>query len=115
MKFERPFAEACLQAVLVIILFAALSLPAKSAVMPESRAANPQPESTRRMIERLAGISREVDPFMVPYFAGPTADLVRKKFAQAITPGERATLQWKYALALLNDGRSEEALQALDE
>ena len=32
----------------------------------------PQPESTKRMIARLAGISREVDPFIVPYFAGRT-------------------------------------------
>ena len=73
----------------------------------------PQPESNRRMAARLAALSRDVDPFIVPYFGGATADLVRQKFAQARTPGERATLQWKYALALLNDGRSEEAIQAL--
>jgi hypothetical protein len=75
----------------------------------------PQPESTKRMIARLAGISRDVDPLMVPYFAGKAADLVRKKFPEAKNPGERATLQGRYAAALLNDGRSEEAIQALDE
>jgi len=75
----------------------------------------PQPESTKRMIARLAGISREVDPFAVPYFGGKTADLVRKKFSEAKSPGERASMQWRYATALLNDGRSEEALLALDE
>ena len=67
------------------------------------------------MIGRLAAISREVDPFAAPYFAGKTADLVRKRFGEAKTAGERASMQWRYASALLNDGRSEEALQALDE
>ena len=75
----------------------------------------PQPESTKRMVARLAGISREVDPFAVPYFGGAAADLVRKKFPEARNPGERATMQWRYATALLNDGRSEEALAALAE
>jgi hypothetical protein len=77
--------------------------------------AKPQPESTRHMIELLNGISREVDPFIVPYFAAKTADLVAKKFSEAKTPGERAKMQWRYAQALLNDGRSEEALRALDD
>ena len=75
----------------------------------------PQPESTRRMVERLAGLSREVDPFIVPYFAGKTADLVARKFGEAKNAGERAKMQWRYAQALLNDGRSEEALRALDD
>ncbi len=77
--------------------------------------AKPQPESTRRMVERLAGITRVVDPFLVPYFNGKTADLVRMRFPDAKNVGERATMQWRYAMALLNDGRSEEALQAIDE
>ena len=75
----------------------------------------PQPESTKRMVARLAGISRDVDPFAMPYFGGKTADLVRRKFPEAKNPGERASMQWRYATALLNDGRSEEALQAVDE
>ena len=75
----------------------------------------PQPESTKRMIARLAGISRDIDPFAMPYFGGKTADLVRRKFSEARNPGERASMQWRYATALLNDGRSEEALQAIDE
>jgi hypothetical protein len=93
-------------------------LPATETAAPKVRiptVVKPQPESTRRMVERLANISREVDPFVVPYFAGRTADLVRRKFTEAKTAGERATMQWRYAFALLNDGRSEEAVQALDE
>ena len=35
--------------------------------------------------------------------------------AGARNAGERASMQWRYATALLNDGRSEEALQAIDE
>src|SRR4051812_25254060 len=74
-----------------------------------------QPASTRKMVERLAAIPREVDPFLIPYFAGKTADLVRKRFPEAKTASERATMQWRYATALLNDGRSEEAIEAVNE
>jgi hypothetical protein len=75
----------------------------------------PQPESTKRMAARLAAIPRDGDPLATPYFGGKAADLVRKKFSEAKNPGERASLQWRYATALLNDGSSEEALSALDE
>src|SRR4051794_35517475 len=34
-----------------------------------------QSAGTQRMVERLAAIPREVDPFLIPYFAGKTADL----------------------------------------
>ena len=67
------------------------------------------------MVERLAGISREVDPLVVPYFSGPTADLVKKRLLTITAPGPRATMQWRYATALLNDGRSQDAILALDE
>ncbi len=64
------------------------------------------------MVARLAGISRDGNSTLVPCFAAKTADLVRRKFAAAWTAGERASLQWRYATALLNDGSSEEAIRA---
>ncbi|HTL67371.1 MAG TPA: CRTAC1 family protein [Lacunisphaera sp.] len=78
-------------------------------------APKPQPESTRRMVELLATIPRDVDPTIVPYFAAKTAHLVKKKFDAARTVGERASLQWFYATALLNDGQPKDALKALDD
>jgi hypothetical protein len=75
----------------------------------------PQPESTKRMVARLAAISRDVDPFLVPYFNGKAAFKFLKRLAEAKIPGERAAIQWRYALTLVNDGSSEEAVQALDE
>ena len=89
-----------------------------SAAAPDSRppaAGKVQPASTLRMVKLLTEIPREIDPFVVPYFAGKTAELVRRKFPEAKTAGERATMQWRYATALLNDGESEAALQAIDD
>ena len=99
----------------MIPLPAGAANPAPAEVCDPSAPVKPQPESTKRMIARLAGISREVDPIMVPYFAGKAADLVRRKFPAAKNPGERASMQWHYATALLNDGSPEEAVQAIDE
>ncbi|HVT73724.1 MAG TPA: CRTAC1 family protein [Lacunisphaera sp.] len=100
-----------------LLAVAACLLALLGAPLPaeESTPVKPQPESTRRMIARLAGISRDVDPTIIPYFAGRTAELVARKFAGARSPGERASLQWRYAMALLNDGESEAAIKALDD
>jgi len=90
--------------------------PKASAEMCDPNApVKPQPESTKRMVERLAAISRDVDPFLVPYFNGKAAYRILKRLAEAQNPGERAAIQWRYALTLLNDGSSEEAVKALDE
>ena len=75
----------------------------------------PQPASTRQMVERLAGLSRDVDPLAVPYFAGKTADFFRKKIEQAKTPPDLVALKLPYASSLLNDGHPEEALREIDD
>lgn len=74
-----------------------------------------QSPGTLRMIERLTGLERDIDPVSVPYFAGRTAQHFLRKIQEAKSPVERASLMPMYANALLNDGRSEEALRQLDE
>ncbi len=77
---------------------------------PVAKVVKPQPASNRRMAQRLAGLSRDVDPVAYPYFAGKTADFFRRKIAAATTRGDLAGLQLPYAYALLNDGQTEAAL-----
>ncbi len=76
-------------------------------------ASKPQPASTRRMVERLAALPREIDPSKVPYFAGKTAGYYQKKIAAATNPTDLTFLKFSYATALLNDGNTEEALRQL--
>jgi hypothetical protein len=78
-------------------------------------ASRAQPAATLRMVERLKGLDRDINPEEVPYFAGRTAEHFLSKIEAARTSVERASLMPLYANALLNDGRSEEALKQLDE
>ena len=75
----------------------------------------PQPASTRRMVERLAGLGRGLDPLEVPFFAGRSVAFFRQKIAEAKTPGDLVALKLPYAGALVNDGHPDEALQAIAE
>ena len=75
--------------------------------------AKPQPASTRRMVERLASISRDVDPVAVPYFAGKTAGFFRRRIAATKAPAELARLKLLLAFALLDDGYPDDALLEL--
>jgi hypothetical protein len=73
-----------------------------------------QPAGSLRMVERLKGLDRNIDPEKVPYFSGRTAEHFLRKIEAARSPVERASLMPIYTNALLNDGRSEEALQQFD-
>ena len=64
---------------------------------------------------RLAALPRDLDPAAVPYFAGKTSGYYEKKIAAATNAADLTLLKFSYATALLNDGRSEEALQQLAE
>ena len=124
-RYHKLGAGGCHLALLLALgLLALTRLPADEAKpTPKSLAeicdpnapVKPQPESTKRMVERLAAISRDVDPFLVPYFNGKAAHKFIKRLAEAKTPSERAAIQWRYAMTLVNDGSSEEAVHALDE
>jgi hypothetical protein len=83
----------------------------QSGITPTS--VQPQPASTRRMVERLAGLSRDVDPLATPYFAGKTATFFEHKIAQARTIVELAALKLPYAYALLDDGNPDAALREI--
>ncbi|HVU23569.1 MAG TPA: CRTAC1 family protein [Opitutus sp.] len=78
-------------------------------------AAPAQSAGTKRMIERLKALPRDVDPEEVPYFAGETARFFQRKIAAATSAVERLSLMPRYANALLNDGRSQAALEALQQ
>ena len=72
--------------------------------------ASAQPESTRRMVERLAQLPAAADPFGNPFYAAKTIDALRQRLAAATSPEEGIPLMPRLAEALLNAGRSREAL-----
>ncbi len=98
---------------LTSIASAADNSPAGTAKGRTLPAARPQPASTRRMVDRLAGISRDVDPMAVPYFAGKAAAYFPRKIAEARGRSELVKLKLAYAFALLGDGEPEEALREI--
>jgi hypothetical protein len=74
----------------------------------------PQAASTRRMIERLAGIERNSNPLANPYSTAKAAAIYRARLTQTTIPRQRLDLTMLLARALLNDGQSEAALRELD-
>ena len=75
----------------------------------------PQPESTRRMIERLAQLAETANPFVTTFIVGKAAQIYGEHMRAARDPRERLDLKMSYALALLNNGQTKEALQQLDQ
>jgi hypothetical protein len=67
------------------------------------------------MVERLAGLGKDVDPLAVPYYADKAAEFFRGKIAEAKSPFDVIGLKLPHAFALLNDGHSEEALDEIDD
>ena len=92
-------------------------LLALACAAPLARAAanTSQPESTRRMVERLARLPETSDALVNPYLAGKAAEIYRARLDAARTPRERLDLTMQYATALLNDGQSAAALRALED
>jgi len=73
-----------------------------------------QPESTRRMVERLSTLDRDVDPSVIMFMPDQAVAFFAAKMKAA--PSPEAALQFRvpYATALLNSGRSEEALREIE-
>src|SRR5690606_39116964 len=69
-----------------------------------------QPEGTRRMVQRLAQLPAAADPFGNPFYARKTVEALRQRLATATSPDEGIPLMPRLAEALLNDGRSQDAL-----
>jgi hypothetical protein len=76
-----------------------------------------QPESTRRMVERLAELRRELErnPMASPFASAETAEVLRKQLTEEADPHLSLMLRPKLAMQLLNAGKSEEALAQLDQ
>ncbi|MDQ8204748.1 FG-GAP-like repeat-containing protein [Pelagicoccus sp. SDUM812003] len=72
--------------------------------------ANTQPESTLRMVERLASLDREVDPSVIMFVPDQAISFFRERIEQA--PNQRVALSLRppYAMALLNSGDSQGAI-----
>ena len=94
-----------------LLLAAALFGVGSAAAADVSR---PQPESTRKMVERLARLPETADVLINPYLVGKAAENYRTRLETARTPRERLDLTMLYATALLNDGQSAAALRELD-
>ncbi len=68
-----------------------------------------QPAGTQRMIERLAKINREVEPFLNPFATAPRIEFARREFAGARTFVERSQLGAQFGRELLAAGQNAEA------
>jgi hypothetical protein len=77
-----------------------------------------QAPSTRRMAERLEKIASDADPMQNPFLNRGAAELFRVQFEKALTnrvqplpPARLVGLHYKYALELLNSGKSARAVE----
>ncbi|MEZ5274959.1 MAG: CRTAC1 family protein [Opitutaceae bacterium] len=72
-----------------------------------------QPESTRKMIERLSGLDHDVDESVIMFLPDKAVAYFGDKVENA--PNPEAALQFRlpYSMALLNSGQSEAALREL--
>jgi hypothetical protein len=80
---------------------------------PKARVSS-QPESTRKMVERLTSLDQEIDPMAIPFFPERSLPLLKEKIAAAKAPLEMLSWKLKYAQALLNSGASEAALHEFE-
>jgi hypothetical protein len=95
----------------------AISFPSPTAKPADSArpaARKPQPESTKRMVERLSHLEDDADPLSNPFFTTKLANYYRDKVATMPDNQELVRMRMPYAVALLNDGQIEGALDQLD-
>src|SRR5205814_6488654 len=71
----------------------------------------PQPESTRRMIRRLAEIRKTLDPAKVSFLSRQRAQLLAAKVARSTNAWEEINLRYSLAETLTEAGRPEDALE----
>jgi hypothetical protein len=75
----------------------------------------PQPESTRRMVERLAAIRANLNPFEHPFSNVQLTEVMRTQLAEARELADFNRLAPKYALQLLLSGKSEAAARQFED
>src|SRR6266581_638316 len=71
----------------------------------------PQPESTRRMIQRLAEIRKALDPVSVSFLSGQRAQLLAARVARSTNAWQEINLRYSLGETLTEAGRPEEALK----
>lgn len=74
-----------------------------------------QPASNRHMAERLAAITKAVNPLDDPFLSTEQVAVYRQMLTQAGEPARKADLMPKFGQQLLNAGLSEEALRQFDQ
>lgn len=74
----------------------------------------PQPASTRKMVQRLAGLEAKAKPFANRFFTPGAIKALRERMTQ-VTPNEAMPLKPRLAEALLNDGQSAAALKEFED
>jgi FG-GAP-like repeat/ASPIC and UnbV len=102
-----------------LALAAVMAWPLRLAGAPAAPAAAPalgslkggQPESTRRMAELLAKITREADPLKNPFRNGAQVGLLRAAVAAGTDPQEVLKLRMQLAWQFLDSGDVEGALK----
>ncbi len=97
-----------------LAIAASLLGPTRTNVFAQSTSASADeiPESTRRMVERLTGLDRTVDPSVIMFVPDQAISFFREKIDQAPSPQAALSLKPPYAMALLNSGDSEGAIAA---
>ena len=71
-----------------------------------------QPESNRRMAERLAAINRAMDPFTNPYLSNQRADALLEELPKTTNLATQINLGLSLSVTLLQAGRTTECLNA---
>jgi hypothetical protein len=118
------FRRACLRVALAATLAGGIAASAAEAGVPAagsaelrdpSTPAKPQPESTRRMVARLAGLEPAAKPFANRFLTSKAIVALRARLAETTAVTEMLPLKGRLGEALLNDGQSEAALREFED
>ncbi len=97
---------------------AGVAVAAESAGVPEwcdpAAPLKPQPESTRKMVQRLAALEGKAKPFANRFHTAGAIVALRERIAR-VSPDEALPLKPRLAEALLNDGQSGAALREFED
>ncbi len=77
--------------------------------------AAPQPASTLKMVERLAGLEAAAKPFANRFLTSKAIVVLQAKLAETTNVAEMLPLKGRLGEALLNDGQSEAGLRQFEE
>ncbi|HEX4645832.1 MAG TPA: VCBS repeat-containing protein [Verrucomicrobiae bacterium] len=70
----------------------------------------PQPESTRKMVQRLENIRKRANPFLNPFLSDLRAEALQAKLGQTTNAAQQVQLRYELGRALTEAGQPEAAL-----